>query len=291
MIKEITPRLLHGLLQSRTAESHKYDYGNALLVAGSYGMIGAALLCARACMRSGVGLLTVRVPRCGYDIIQTGIPEAKCETDERHDRHSHICISPKTDAIALGPGMGQHQETQDAIRRMLEQGWDTPGLPAPALVCDADALNCLARNPDLLGLLPHDTILTPHPGETRRLLDATGMSNCTELAMHYRIVVINKTHSTTIHLPDGITWKNELWGNPGMAVGGSGDTLTGILLGLRAQGYSARDAAILGVSLHAIAADMAIEEGEQSEESLLPSDITRWLGRAFAYVASDASDA
>lgn len=287
----IDNRLLARLLNQREPDTHKNDYGNALLVAGSRGMMGAALLAARACMRSGVGLLTVRVPRCGYGIMQLGIPEAKCDTDVRSDFHSHIEVPTDVDALAIGPGLGQRAETQEALLRLLEQGFGTPGMPDPALIIDADGLNILAAHPEALKLLPRDTILTPHPGEAKRLLAATGITNCAELAMKYRIVVIYKTHNTTILLPNGDIYRNEEWGNPGMAVGGSGDTLTGILLGLRAQGYTAREAAILGVSLHAIAADLAISEGGQSEESLLPSDITQWLGRAFAFVSGDASGA
>lgn len=291
MIKTITLRHLAELLNEREPDSHKNDYGHALLVAGSRGMMGAALLSARACMRSGVGLLTVRVPRCGYEIIQLGIPEAKCETDERNDRHSYIELPTEIDTIAIGPGLGLHEDTQQALRRILEKGISTPGLPDPALILDADALNCLSLNPELMKLLPRDTILTPHPGEARRLLEATGTKNCAELAMKYHVVVVYKTHNTTIHLSDGNTWRNEEWGNAGMAVGGSGDTLTGILLALRAQGYDARDAAILGVALHAMAGDIAIQEGRQSVESLLPSDIINFLGRAFACVADASSDA
>lgn len=287
----IDNRLLARLLNQREPDTHKNDYGNALLVAGSRGMMGAALLAARACMRSGVGLLTARVPRCGYEIMQLGIPEAKCDTDVRSDFHSYIEVPLNVDALAIGPGLGQRPETQEALLRLLEQGFGSPGMPDPALILDADGLNILAAHPEAMKLLPRDTILTPHPGEAKRLLAATGITNCAELAMKYRIVVIYKTHNTTIHLPNGDIYRNEEWGNPGMAVGGSGDTLTGILLGLRAQGYTAREAAILGVSLHAIAADLAISEGGQSEESLLPSDITQWLGRAFAFVSGDASGA
>ena len=290
MLHSITLQLLSRLLNERNPESHKNDYGNALLVAGSRGMMGAALLSARACMRSGVGLLTVRVPRCGYEIMQLGIPEAKCDTDERSDRHSYIELDNNVDALAIGPGLGLHEETQQALRQLLEHGMQKPGLPAPALVLDADALNILSLHPSLFDLLPRDTLLTPHPGEAKRLLNATGCSNCTELAMRYKIVVVLKGHQTLIHLPNGDGYRNEEWGNAGMAVGGSGDTLTGILLGLRAQGYSAKDAAILGVALHAMAGDLALQEGGQSEESLLPSDMINWLGRAFACVADAASD-
>lgn len=281
MTRVITEEYLSNLLHSRDPFSHKNDYGNALLVAGSRGMMGAALLAARACMRSGVGLLTVRVPRCGYEIMQMGIPEAKCDTDNRMDYHTYIEFHSDIDALAIGPGLGLHEETQDALINLLERGLSTPGIPDPALILDADALNILSLHPQLLDKLPKDTILTPHPGEAKRLLNASGCGNCLQMAMKYGIVVILKDHYSNIHLSDGNIFRNENFGNPGMAVGGSGDTLTGILLGLRAQGYTAQEAAILGVSLHAMAADLAIERGGQSEESLLPSDITQWLGAAF----------
>ncbi len=285
MTRTITEEYLSRLLHKRQPFSHKNDYGNALLVAGSRGMMGAALLSARACMRSGVGLLTVRVPRCGYAIMQLGIPEAKCETDSREDIHTYIELHSGIDAVAIGPGLGLHQATQDALINLLGRGLSSPGLPDPALILDADALNILALHPHLMDQLPKDTILTPHPGEARRLLDATGCGNCLQMAMRYGIVVILKDHFTNIHLPDGNIYRNENFGNAGMAVGGSGDTLTGILLGLRAQGYSAHEAAVIGVCLHAMAADLAIERGGQSEESLLPSDITQWLGAAFKSLA------
>lgn len=285
MTTKINENLLSSLLRQRDPFSHKNDYGNALLVAGSRGMMGAAILAARACMRSGVGLLTVRVPRCGYEIMQMSIPEAKCALDYRQDHHSYIDIPASIDAIAIGPGLSTEQETADALSDLLHRGFSQPGLPAPALILDADALNILALHPELIKLLPKETILTPHIGEAKRLLSASGCSNCCQLAMQYNIIVIQKDHITNVYLPNGDQYRNDEMGNPGMAVGGSGDTLTGILLGLRAQGYSARDASVLGVGLHAMAADLAIDEGTESEESLLPSDIIAYIGRAFKEIS------
>jgi len=284
MITKITLDLMSRLLREREPDTHKNDYGNALLVAGSRGMMGAAVLAARAAMRSGVGLLTVRVPRCGYEIMQMSVPEAKCATDRREEHHAYIDVPKGIDAIAIGPGMGLDVETQEAVCELLGGKLSEPGMPDPALVIDADGLNILSLHPELLERLPKETILTPHVGEAKRLLASTGCGNCSQLAMQYRLVVVLKSHVTNIYLPNGDQLRNEELGNPGMAVGGSGDTLTGILVGLRAQGYSARDAAALGVGLHALAADLAIEEGDESEESLLPSDITRWIGRAFRKV-------
>lgn len=279
MIRDIHEDTLRELRRPRNPQSHKNTYGNALLVAGSYGMMGAALLAARACMRSGVGLLTVRVPRCGYTILQLGLPEAKCSTDACEEHHTAIEVPRGVNALAIGPGLGLHEETKGAVLELLYRLRQQQ----TALVVDADALNILSLHPQALEWLPQNTILTPHLGEARRLLQATGISDCQQLAIKYNIIVILKGSVTLIYLPDGDVWRNAEHGNAGMAVGGSGDTLTGILLGLRAQGYSAEKAAVLGVGLHALAADLAITEGTESMESLLPSDLTAWLGRAFRH--------
>lgn len=262
----ITPQLVAQWLRPRPANSHKGDYGRAMLVAGSRGMMGAALLSARACMRSGVGLLTVRVPSCGYDILQLGIPEAKCDCDTHPEHHTHIDIPAGTEVIGIGPGLGQHAETQQALYELL--------LSSRGLVLDADALNILALHPDWLELLPPGTILTPHPGEMQRL-----GGDPRRLAEKYRLVVVLKGHQTQVFTPDG-QFTNTLHGNAGMAVGGSGDVLTGIILALLAQHYPPEQAAALGVWLHALAGDLALADGN-SMESLLPSDIIGHLGAAF----------
>lgn len=265
----ITSELIQNILHTRKPDSHKGDYGRALLVAGSKGMMGAALLSARACMRSGVGLLTVRVPSCGYDILQLGIPEAKCDCDDCTDFHTHISVPQDTEVIGIGPGLGKDIMTQEALHQLLLE-WDKP------MVLDADALNILSLHPDWLKLLPKGSILTPHPGEMQRLQNALPNG-----AGWGEAVVVLKSHHTHIYTPAGETYVNTLHGNAGMAVGGSGDVLTGIILALLAQHYTATEAATLGVWLHALAADIAISEG-QSMESLLPSDIITHLGKAFA---------
>lgn len=264
----ITPELIQSIKHIRKADSHKGDYGRALLVAGSRGMMGAALLSARACMRSGVGLLTTRVPRCGYDIMQLGIPEAKCDTDTNLTNHTNIVVPADTEVIGIGPGLGQAPETQEALHQLLLQ-WDKP------MVLDADALNILALHPDWIDLMPKGSILTPHPGEMHRLSIDPQL-----LATQHQAVVVLKGHHTHIYTPEGEVLVNTQHGNAGMAVGGSGDVLTGIILALLAQHYTAREAATLGVWLHALAADLAITDGE-SMESLLPSDIIAHLGQAF----------
>ncbi len=268
----ITPELVASWYRARKPESHKGDYGRALLAAGSKGMMGAALLAARACMRSGVGLLTVRVPACGYDILQLGIPEAKCECDANAERHTRIEVPEGTEVMGIGPGLGLHPETQEALHR-----WLLTNKPLP-LVLDADALNILALHPDWIQLLPQGTILTPHPGEMKRL-DIDPLV----LAEKQGVIVVLKGHHTRIFHPQSRTescYVNKMHGNAGMAVGGSGDVLTGIILSLLAQHYPPTEAACLGVWIHAHAADLALDD-PNSVESLLPSDIIAHLGMAF----------
>ena len=265
---KITPELVASWLKSRQPDSHKGDYGRALLVAGHKGMMGAALLASRACMRSGVGLLTTRVPACGYEIIQLGIPEAKCDCDPCEDHHTKIEIPKDTEVIGIGPGLGQNKETQDAMYHFLKQ---KPQLP---MVLDADALNILALHPEWIELLPVGTILTPHPGELKRL-----SVDPYELVKKQDLVFVLKGHQTRI-IASTHSYINTLHGNAGMAVGGSGDVLTGIILALLAQHYPPIQAATLGVWIHAYAADIALAD-HNSMESLLPSDIITHLGEAF----------
>ena len=268
----ITDTLISGWLKNRDPFSHKGDYGRASLVAGSVGMIGAALLSARACMRSGVGLLTVHVPECGYSIIQSGIPEAKCQADEHYTHHTIIEIPLYTNVIGIGPGIGLHIQTQWALHSLMLNYPKTP------MVLDADALNILAENQHWYPQIPKGSILTPHPGEMKRL----GLEP-QEMAEKYQVTVVLKGHHTRIYVPNNNSvkaYENTLHGNAGMAVGGSGDVLTGIILSLMAQHYTSEEAAIIGVWIHALAADLALADGN-SVESLLPSDIISHLGAAF----------
>ena len=265
----ITEELIRGWYRPRRADSHKGDYGRALLVAGSRGMMGAALLSARACMRSGVGLLTVRVPSCGYDIMQLGLPEAKCTCDADDSFHTHIEVPADTEVLGIGPGLGQHESVHAALHALLTTVGHRP------MVLDADALNILAQHPDWLSLLPPGSILTPHPGEMRRL-----GNDPRQLVSRYGLTLVLKGRHTHIYCADGSIFVNKLHGNAGMAVGGSGDVLTGIILALLAQHYSSAHAAIIGVWMHALAGDLALAR-VGSMEALLPSDIIDQLGPSF----------
>lgn len=283
----ITHAFAGSLLQTRVSDSHKGTYGAAYLVAGSKGMMGAALLAARACMRSGVGLLTVHVPDCGYGVLQTGLPEAKVDTDASVEVTSAIEIPEGISAIGIGPGLGQHPDTSTALSTLF---LSRPVLP---MVLDADALNLLALHPEWWDGVPAGTVLTPHPGEADRLLKSLSMTegngklSCEQrqqaigqLAQRRKVVIVLKGEHTCVCSPDGVMWINQEHGHPGMSVGGSGDVLTGIILSLLAQRYTPVNAACLGVYIHSLAADIALAQG-QSFESWLPSDLIRVLGQAF----------
>src|ERR1044071_4620824 len=230
-------------IRRRKKYAHKGDFGRALLIAGSLGKMGACVLAARATLRSGVGLLTVHVPKCGYNIIQTSVPEAMATVDMNEDHFSDAGEAHHYDVIGIGPGIGVPASTVSGLRKVLQAG--------KPMVLDADALNILSSARELLHLVPAGSILTPHPGEFKRLVgdwkhDFERLDLQKQLAAQTKCVVVLKGAHTSIAAPDGKVYFNST-GNPGMAKGGSGDVLTGVLTGLLSQGYSAIDAAIAGV--------------------------------------------
>jgi hydroxyethylthiazole kinase-like uncharacterized protein yjeF len=263
------------LIKHRTKFSHKGNYGHALLVAGSYGKMGAAILAAKSCLRSGVGLLTVHVPKCGYTVLQSTVPEAMVSVDEDEKEISGIKDIAQYNVIGIGPGIGTAKTTQHLIKILIQAK-----LP---MVIDADALNILAENKTWLAFLPKGCIFTPHPGEFARLVGKTSSAYDAytlqkEFAVKYSVYLVLKGAHTSIATPEGEVYFNST-GNPGMATGGSGDTLTGIITGLLAQGYSPKQAALLGVYIHGLAGDIAAHE--VGEGSLIAEDITNCLGNAF----------
>jgi NAD(P)H-hydrate epimerase len=270
--------LVKRMYRPRDIFSHKGTFGHTLLVAGSYGKIGAAVLCARACLRTGTGLLSCFVPACGYTIFQVTVNEAMVITDE----NEHFITSvPSVDlhayhTVALGPGLGTSPATAGAVEKLLA-ACNKP------VVIDADALNIIAGNKDLFKTIPPLSILTPHPKEFERLFGkAVDDFERIHLALHHAretgTIIILKGHHSFIALPGGNGYFNST-GNPGMATGGSGDVLTGILAGLLAQGYLPEDAAVTGVYLHGLAGDLSLFS--LSEEALIASDIIDHLGKAF----------
>jgi NAD(P)H-hydrate epimerase len=268
------------LVPKRNKFAHKGDFGHALLIAGSRGKVGAAVLAAKACMRSGAGLLTVHVPACAETIVHTSFPEAMLEPDEEADFISETVNLSKYKAIGIGPGIGLEKKTA----RVLLQLFQTAHQP---LVVDADAINLVARNSALQEMLPPGSILTPHPKEFDRLAGNSANSferlqKAVEWAVRFQSYVVLKGANTAICTPDRQCYFNPT-GNPGMATAGSGDVLTGIILGLLAQSYSPLAAALVGVFLHGLSGDIAADQN--SQESLIASDIIEHLGSAFKKIS------
>ncbi len=264
------------IFKTRDRVSHKGTYGHALLVAGSYGMAGAAVLAAKACVRSGVGLVSVHVPQKLVGVLQNSIPEAMLDVDVNEFNNSDVEDIYKYSVIGIGPGIGTSDKTHAMLKKII------PICTRP-IVIDADGLNILAKDKNLLGNLKPNTIITPHPKEFERLFgEFTSSEDRLEFMQQYsvekRIIVILKGANTCISLPNGELIFNVI-GNPGMATGGSGDVLTGIITALLAQDYSVSDAAKIGVYVHALAGDFAKEV--KGETALIASDIIDNLGTVF----------
>ena len=272
----LTEEIAKKLLRPRAKFSHKGTHGHALLIMGSYGKMGAALLAARGALRSGAGLVTLHVPKISYNIVQTALPEAMVSLDEHELQFTEVPELHPYQAIGVGCGLGQGTLTQKALAQLVAQA-DQP------LVLDADALNIIGAQPDLLKVLPAQSILTPHPKEFERLFGPTpNHFKRHELqiqkARELGVIIVLKGAHTCVALPDGRSYFNST-GNAGMATGGTGDVLAGILTGLLAQSYSPEEAALLGVLLHGLAGDWALQR--ESEESLIAGDLPDALGLAY----------
>lgn len=267
------------LLKPRARFAHKGNMGHCLLIAGSPGMMGAALLAGKGALRAGTGLLTLHVPTACLAIAQTALPEALCTTFDK------ACWTAQGQtkawsAIGIGPGLGQSSAALEGLKTLLHTA------TAP-LVLDADALNLLAAHPHLFDLLPKGSILTPHPGEFDRLWGnkaSTGYERliaATDFAHKTGVFVVLKGAYTACISPDGRCRFNST-GHPGMATGGSGDVLTGIIVSLLAQGYDREAACVLGTCLHGLSGELALDT--ESEESLLAGDLVTNLGKAFKHL-------
>jgi NAD(P)H-hydrate epimerase len=267
---------IKSLSLKRNKFDHKGKFGHSLIIAGSYGMFGAAVLATQACIRSGVGLLTVHVPSLAYSTIQETVPEAIVSVDISPSSFSNISSVESFSSIGIGPGMGMHPETIIGFKNLITK------TKCP-LVIDADGINVLAQNPDLLYKLPKYTIITPHVGEFDRLFGRS-VSSFQRLklaivnASKYNLVIVIKGAHSQIVCPDGRVFFNSS-GNPGMATAGSGDVLTGIITSLVGQGLNQVHAAIMGVYMHGKAGDLAAENG--SKTILIASDIVNNIAKAF----------
>ncbi|HPF03111.1 MAG TPA: NAD(P)H-hydrate dehydratase [Bacteroidales bacterium] len=273
--------LVKTFLKKRKKFVHKGNFGHGLLAGGSYGKMGAVVLGARAALRSGIGLLTCHIPSSGNTILQTTVPEAMTLPGISEKIITDIPDTESFTAVAVGPGMSVGKETARALRQFL-------GKIRKPLVIDADALNILSAERDLIEMIPPLTILTPHPGEFSRLAGETSdgyqrLIRQAEFSARHNCIVVLKGASTSVSDPQGNIWFNPT-GNPGMATAGSGDTLTGVILSLLAQGYEPLKAAIAGVYIHGLAGDFACSD--RSEEALVASDISDCLGEAFKRIRS-----
>lgn len=272
---DIRSRLLH-----REDFAHKGNMGNALIVAGSYGMAGAAVLTTRACLRSGVGKVTAITPRKNYDIMQIAVPEAVLQMDHEETAFTEAVDTDGFDALGIGPGLGRQETTAIAMIAQIRRA------QCP-IVADADALNILASHRAWMQQLPKGIIMTPHPQELDRLTgspanaDYERLHRTCELAKSLQAYIILKGHNSALCLPNGNVFFNPT-GNSGMATAGSGDVLTGIITALLARGYHQQNACMVGMYLHGLAGDLAAKE--LGKESLIASDIIDHLSQAFQYL-------
>lgn len=263
------------IYEPRENFSNKGTYGHTLIIGGSYGKIGSVNLASRAALSSGAGLVTTFVPKCGYSILQTSFPEAMVITDENELLISNIQFDVEPTSIGIGIGMGTDDQTIKALKAFLKKN-------KKPLVVDADAINILSKENELLKLLPKETILTPHPKELERLIgkwkdDFDKLKKVKEFSKTHNVIVVIKGSNTITVYNDNLYVNST--GNPGLATGGTGDVLTGIITGLVSQGYEPLKAAVFGVYLHGRSADIAVED--YGYQSLIASHVIEYLGKAY----------
>lgn len=264
------------VVKPRRRDSHKGDYGHALLVAGSLGMAGASVLASRAALRSGLGLLTVHVPKCNNVILQTAIPEAMTYIDACE---THFSVAPdvaRYGVVGVGPGLGRNSDTAKALLNLIER-CNVP------MVIDADALNIISEHKEWMKKLPKGSVITPHPGEFARLAGASmsreeALQKASGMAREYGICVVLKGAPTAVVSPNGEVFFNNT-GNPGMATAGSGDVLTGVLLATMARITDVVEAARLAAYVHGFAGDLAADA--LSETAMISGDIVEYLPAAW----------
>lgn len=273
----IDKEIARAICKRRKKFSNKYTYGHVLLYAGSPNMMGAAILCAKACLRSGAGLVTIHTPESLMHIIQTALPEAIAAAENNFTE-----ILKKKNAVGIGPGMALTEQNSSLLKQLILE-WNGP------LVIDASALSLLKPFTDLLQARKnHPTVLTPHAGEFEKLFgkcssDYERLNSAMKMAAAHQCYIVLKGYHTLVACPDGEVYFNTT-GNSGMATAGSGDVLTGILTGLLAQGYAIKEACLLGVYLHGLAGDFAA--AAFSEEAMIAGDITEALGKAYKEINS-----
>jgi len=258
-----------------TAQAHKGMQGHALIIGGSYGKIGSIILASKASLRSGCGLVTAFIPKCGYNSIQASFPEAMVITNKMEKHISKIEFYIIPNAIAIGMGMGQHEATQKAFGEFLKNN-------DKSLLIDADGINILSKNKELFDFVPERTVLTPHKKELQRLIGDWGseeekIEKTAKLAESRKWIIVIKGAPTQI-ISNNTIYTNST-GNQALATAGSGDTLSGIIVGLLAQGYKPEEAAILGVYIHGLTADIGSKF--LGYHAFIATNIIEYLGKAF----------
>jgi len=271
----LTRTLISSYLPIRNTFDHKGTFGHALLVCGGYGKVGAAILAAMACLRVGAGKLTVHVPRSAYQILQLGVPEAMVSVDDHEYYFTKCSDLNQYAAIGIGCGIGTKNTSHAGLLDVLQ-------CATSPLVIDADALNILAVHPEFLSAIPEKSIITPHPGEYKRLFGESEdsfqrLEKQRSLSKELKIYIVYKNAHTCVTTPGGLAYFNAT-GNPGMATAGSGDVLTGMITGLLSQGLPNDDAVLSAVYLHGLAGDIAAEQ--MGQNALLARDIVNNIGRA-----------
>lgn len=263
-------------VKRRNFFSHKGTYGKILLIAGSKGKMGACVLATKACLRTGSGLVTAHIPKAGYEIMQISVPEAMTSLDKSKKIFTSLPDISIYDTLGIGPGLGTDEKTVAAFSQLLIQA-DKP------VVIDADGLNILSKHKDIIDKLPPHSILTPHPKEFERLAgepenDFERLEMQKEFSARYNVIMVYKGGYTSISTPDGKLFFNAS-GNPGLATGGTGDVLTGVITSLLGQGYHPEDATVLGVYLHGLSGDIAIRR--KGPEALIASDVIEHIADAY----------
>ena len=276
----VTNEMASKMLYKRRKFAHKGTFGHCYLIAGSQKMLGASILSSKACMKTGTGLLTTHVPAGLQTALNIAVPEVIIDQDSNSEYFTQYSSITSFDAIGIGPGLGSNATTVATLAQLLTDARRMP------MVIDADGLNNIAYNKDLLKVLPKFAILTPHPKEFERLAgnwnnDIEKLQLLNQFAKEHSAYIVLKGAHTIVVSPDGRLWFASV-GNPGMATAGSGDVLTGIILSLLGQGYSPEEASILGVHLHGLAGDIAAKE--ESQEALIASNIVDCIGKAFKFL-------
>ena len=271
----ITKTEAQAFYKQREKFTHKGNYGHALIIGGSYGKIGAVILAGNGAFRAGAGLVSCFIPKCGYSILQTALPEAMVITDTNETSITSISVDFEPKVIAIGMGIGTDSETIVALENLLKK-------TTSPMVLDADALNCISIETSLLKIIPKNSILTPHLMELERLIgtwtnDYDRLRKVKEFSRKYEVIVVVKGANSMIVRDDTLFINSS--GNPGMATAGSGDVLSGVICGLLSQGYEPLIAAVFGVYLHGSAGNLITQE--IGFESLMASDISNAIGKAY----------